>query len=163
MVEVRPIRADQWQLLKAVRCAALEEAPYAFSSTLEDTLERSDDDWAQMAEQSVRDPTRITFFAFEDDVPCGMSACALDGDEVEMFGVWVDPAYRGQGVGQALIEFARAWAESHGAARLQAGVFEDNGRAIAFYSSAGFTDVGLTRPELSTEDRTVLLLTMELP
>ena len=91
-----------------------------------------------------------------------MSACVIVGNEAEMFAVWVDPVYRRKGVGSALIEFARAWSKLHGATQLKVGVFDDNPGALAFYRSAGFADSGLTKPELSTEKRTVLLLTTTL-
>jgi len=64
--------------------------------------------------------------------------------------------------GRGLIEFACNWSRLHGAKQLKVGVFDDNRGALAFYRSAGFNDGGITRPELSTENRTVLLLTMNL-
>lgn len=162
MIEVKPMSPDQWQLYKAVRCAALAEAPYAFSSTLEGALERSDEDWARITRQYASDPKGTTFFAFENEIPCAMSACVMDGDEAEMLAVWVDPAYRRKGVGGALLDFASEWSKSQGAELLKVGVFDDNPGALAFYRSAGFSDRGETKPELSSEKRTVLLLTMNL-
>ena len=153
---------DQWQLYKAVRCAALTNAPYAYSSTLENALERSDDDWMRLTNQYASDPNSITFFAFENEILCGMAACVIDANEAEMYAVWVDPGYRRKGVGRELIEFAIAWSQLHGAAKLNVGVFDDNPGALAFYRSAGFEDSGRIKPELSNEKRTVLLLTQNL-
>ena len=153
---------DQWQLYKTIRCGALAEAPFAYSSTLDDALKRSDEDWQQLTRQYASDPNSITYFAFEGEVPCGISACVVDGSEAEMFVVWVDPAYRRKGIGSQLIEFARTWSELQGARKLKVGVFDDNPGALAFYRSAGFKDLGLIKPELSSEDRTVVLLTMNL-
>ena len=153
---------DQWQLYKAVRCAALANAPYAYSSTLENAMERSDDDWVRLTYQYASDPNSIEYFAFENEDPCGMAACVIDGNEAEMYAVWVDPAYRRKGVGRELIEFAIAWSQLHGAAKLNVGVFDDNPGALAFYRSAGFEDSGRIKPELSNEKRTVLLLTQNL-
>jgi len=143
-------------------CAALANAAYAFSSTLESALKRSDEDWRRITRQYAGDPNSITFFAFENEIPCGMSACVIAGSEAEMLAVWVDPACRRKGAGRALIEFACNWSRLHGAKQLKVGVFDDNRGALAFYRSAGFNDGGITRPELSTENRTVLLLTMNL-
>jgi len=42
------------------------------------------------------------------------------------------------------------------------GVFDDNAGTLAFYRSAGFGDIGKTKPELSTKDRTMLLLATNL-
>lgn len=161
-IEIKTLLPDQWQLYKRVRCAALAEAPYAFSSTLDGASKRSDEDWAQMTRKYASDPNGVTFFAFENKTACGMSACVIDGDEAEMYAVWVDPACRRKGVGRALIEFACTWSEARGAKRLKVGVFDDNAGALAFYRSAGFRDTGETKPELSSEERTVLLLKMRL-
>ena len=162
MIEINLLSPDQWQMYKTVRCAALATAPYAYSSTLEEALKRSDEDWQQLTLQYASDPNSITYFAFEDEVPCGISACVVDGSEAEMFAVWVDPVYRRKGIGSQLVEFARTWSELQGAIKLKVGVFDDNLVALAFYRSAGFKDLGLIKPELSSEDQTVVLLAMNL-
>jgi ribosomal protein S18 acetylase RimI-like enzyme len=162
MIEIMPMSPDQWQLYKTVRSAALANAPHAFSSTLEDALKRSDDDWAEITNQFSSNPNSITYFAFENEDPCGMAACAVDGNEAEMFAVWVDPGCRRKGVGRQLIEFAIAWSKMKGTGQLNVGVFDDNSEALAFYRSAGFEDSGKIKPELSSEKRTVILLTMDL-
>jgi ribosomal protein S18 acetylase RimI-like enzyme len=162
MIEIRSMASDQWRLYKDLRCAALAEATYAFSSTLKDALKRSDEEWRRIARQYASDPKGVTFFAFEADMPCGMSACVINGSEAEMFAVWVDPAFRRRGAGRALIDYACTWSRSRGAELLKVGVFDDNPGALAFYRSAGFSEGGETKPELSTENRTVLLLSMNL-
>ena len=162
MIEIKPMLLDQWQLHKSVRCAALADAPYAYSSTLADSLKRSDDDWARITAEYAADPNNITFFAFANDIPCGVSVCVIDGDEAEMFAVWVDPACRRKGIGSAHIDSACAWASLHGAQQLTTGVFDDNSGALAFYRAADFRDTGRTKPELSTENRTVILLAQKL-
>ena len=91
-----------------------------------------------------------------------MSACVANGNEVELYAVWVTPAFRRTGVGRALIDYGRAWSQSKGAARIRVGIFEDNPAALAFYRSVGFTDSGQVDPVLSTEERGVLLYTMSL-
>lgn len=163
MIEIKILMSEQWQSYKNLCCAALAEAPIAFSSTLDDSLKRSDEDWQQLTRQYAGDPNSVTYFAFEGELTCGMAACVVDGGEAEMFAVWVDPAWRRRGVGCQLVEFARAWAESQGARKLKVGVFDDNPGALKFYRSAGFEDIGQIKPELSSKDRTVYLLTMNLP
>jgi ribosomal-protein-alanine N-acetyltransferase len=116
-----------------------------------------------LTQQRATDPGGITFFAFEGETVCGMAACKVEGDEAEMFAVWVAPLYRRSGAGTALIEFAGNWAERQGARRLKAGVYDDNAGALAFYRAAGFDDTGRIKPELSTNNRTVLLLVLNLP
>ena len=50
-----------------MRCAALAEAPYAYSSTLENALERSAEDWKQITHQYASHSNSVTYFAFEDE------------------------------------------------------------------------------------------------
>jgi RimJ/RimL family protein N-acetyltransferase len=61
------------------------------------------------------------------------------------FGMSVDAAYRGVGVGAALLEAALAWAAGAGFTRVELSVFPHNTRAIAFYERHGFTFEG-SRP-----------------
>ena len=143
-------------------CAALAEAPYAFSSTLEDALQRSDEGWRQVTHQYVSHPNSLTYNAFADQDPCGMSACVANGEEVELYAVWIDHAYRRRGIGRALIDYRRAWGHSIGAARIRVGIFEDNPAALEFYRSVGFSNSGQVDPVLTTEERTVLLYTIRL-
>ena len=145
-----------------MRCAALAEAPYAYSTTQEDALQRSDEELGQITHQYASHPNSLTYFAFADQKACGMSACVANSDEVELYAVWVAPAYRRTGVGRALIDYGRVWAHSKGAAGIRVGIFEDNPAALAFYRSVGFTDSGQIDPVLSTADRAVLLYTISL-
>jgi RimJ/RimL family protein N-acetyltransferase len=55
------------------------------------------------------------------------------------FGMSVGAAYRGVGVGSALLRAAIAWATAAGFAKIVLSVFPHNARAIAFYERHGFT------------------------
>ncbi|MBK8025423.1 MAG: GNAT family N-acetyltransferase [Chloroflexi bacterium] len=55
--------------------------------------------------------------------------------------VGVLEAYRGQGVGRALMEQAHAWAQAQGLAEVELTVWEFNQGAIAFYAELGYTTV----------------------
>ena len=85
MVEIKPMLPDQWQLHKTVRCAALADAPSAYSSTLESVLKRSDEDWRKITHQYASTPNSVTYFVFENEIPCGMSACVIGGNQAEMY------------------------------------------------------------------------------
>ncbi len=85
MINIQPMLPDQWQLYKTLRCTALAEAPYAYSSTLDDALRRSDEDWQQITRQYAYHANSLTYFAFENDFACGMSACIINREEVELF------------------------------------------------------------------------------
>ena len=71
--------------------------------------------------------------------------CKMDGFLAVEMGViawiYVSPAARGQGVGTALVEDAKAWMRQRGLTVLQLRVVEANASAIAMYKRAGLQKV----------------------
>jgi diamine N-acetyltransferase len=55
--------------------------------------------------------------------------------------VGILPAWRGQGIGRALMEAAEQWARRQGARHLQLNVWEFNTGALRFYETVGFTTI----------------------
>jgi hypothetical protein len=84
------LTAEDWQLYRRVRLAALEEAPYAFGSTYAAERDSPERRWRQ----TLRDRTR--FVAEEEGVVLG-TVSGGDGDEsgvAAMTAMWVDPRFR---------------------------------------------------------------------
>ena len=72
-------------------------------------------------------------------------ASLLVGDEVEIISMWVAPAARGRGVGDAIIEhLTRWWADHHRLAPLVLSVRIGNEPAIRLYERHGFVDTGVS-------------------
>ena len=68
--------------------------------------------------------------------------------------MWVEPAWRGRGVGSALLQEVFSWARERGSKRLGLWAPAHSRAAIALYSHAGFRDTGdrrqlPTNPSLS--------------
>jgi GNAT superfamily N-acetyltransferase len=55
-----------------------------------------------------------------------------------VFLVYVDPAYRRQGIGKALMKYAEAWAKDRGYTQMGLQVFTANQSAIALYQQLGY-------------------------
>jgi RimJ/RimL family protein N-acetyltransferase len=53
--------------------------------------------------------------------------------------MYVDPAYRGKGVNQLIIDSLKAWAKTKGLTELRLDVYPTNDAAIRAYEKAGFT------------------------
>jgi RimJ/RimL family protein N-acetyltransferase len=53
--------------------------------------------------------------------------------------MYVDPAHRGQGVNQLIIDALKSWAHSQGLTELRLDVYPTNDAAIRAYEKAGFT------------------------
>ena len=161
MLHIQPLQPDQWLLFKEIRCAALADAPYAFTRTLASVLDQSDEDWAQLARERANDPRSVTYFAYCDSEPCGMAGCILQDTEpvtAQLIAVWVKPAYRRHRAGAALIDYAKSWARENSAVTLYVGVTDSNRAALDFYYSHGFIDTGKRTPYKPNPD----WLTMEL-
>jgi len=139
MIELRALTSDDWKAWRALRLAALAEAPDAFGSTLAG--------WQDAPEERWRDrlsiPGALDLIALYDGDPAGMATGVPGGDgSVEVISVWVDPAARGAGAGDALLTEIARWATGSGAAVVRLSVRRDNGPAIRLYERAGFVHTG---------------------
>jgi len=59
-----------------------------------------------------------------------------------LISLWVAPAARGAGVGDALVEAVLHWSGAVGLGRVTLRVREDNTHALALYRRHGFVDAG---------------------
>ena len=165
MLRIERIAASQGPLLKELRCRALEDAPYAFSGTLEEAKKRSEESWAAWAENCSNNPTAIMFIAYYNDNPCGMMGCRLVGEKnelAELLAVWVAPEYRRLKVGQALLGVVKQWATESHAQVLHIWVAEQNASAISFYQAAGCVVTDQRQPFKSDLSQEEILLTLQL-
>jgi ribosomal protein S18 acetylase RimI-like enzyme len=142
MIELRFLGPDDWPVWRALRLAALAEAPYAFGSTLAQWQGEGD------REERWRDrlaiPGSHNVVAAGADGPVGMAG-GVPGeqpDAAELISMWVRPAARGRGVGDLLVAEITRWAVQRGAAVLRLSVMPDNRAAAALYERHGFEDTG---------------------
>jgi ribosomal protein S18 acetylase RimI-like enzyme len=159
-VEIRRVRPDEWQALKALRLRALASDPEAFGGRIEDAIEHDDDLWRKRA---AAGPAEAATFVAEaaDGTLIGMAVGAPAPDHPDaagLFGMWVDPVARGQGIGGALVDAVVAWAESVGYDLIGLGVTTTNTAAIALYERKGFADLGMRMPLREGSDLEIQLM-----
>lgn len=140
MAEIRPLTADDWELARDLRLAALRDAPEAFGGTLQASVERTEQEWR------VWPLAGQVFAAFHEGRPAGL-ACGVPSRPEEpgidfLISMWVSPEARGGKVGAALIDAVAQWARSRGRKVLRLHVFEANQAAYRAYLKAGFTPIG---------------------
>jgi ribosomal protein S18 acetylase RimI-like enzyme len=159
MTLVREITADDWELMRDVRLAALVEAPYAFASTYAREAAFTEDKWrGRITDRSV------TFFAQHqpgnaapagpapanagpaDEVPAGLAGVYVEDGAADLVSMWVRPSARGLGVGEALVAAAAAWAKANGFGSLFLWVTESNAPARRLYERCGFSPTGESQP-----------------
>jgi RimJ/RimL family protein N-acetyltransferase len=150
---VRRIRPGEWRQLRALRLAALQDAPTAFGTRYADATAFDDEVWQRQAAQNATSPTWAIFVVTtEDGRWVGMTGCAPLAEvpgTAHLHGMYVAPAHRGRPADLAarLVQAAVRWAADHtDAAWLTLGVHEDNARARACYQRIGFTETGTVVP-----------------
>ncbi|HZA26780.1 MAG TPA: GNAT family N-acetyltransferase [Actinomycetota bacterium] len=140
-VQVRRLRPEEWPHLKALRLAALAEAPHAFGSTLQHEEAFSDARWQEVARGTI-------FVAVSDGDWVGMAGGYRHDVPglVRVWGMWVHPDQRRLGLGRALLEAVVAWARMQNADRIRLGVSESNRPAYELYRAEGFMPTGQRQP-----------------
>ncbi|MFI6894632.1 GNAT family N-acetyltransferase [Streptomyces sp. NPDC050256] len=164
---IRPVRTDEWQLVKELRLAAVQDpvAPVAFLETYEQAAERSDDFWRERTAggSEAGDGGARQFIAEAPDGSWAGTVTVLierpDGEvrfgevaavhQAHVVGVFVRPEARGRGLAEELFRAGTDWAWSLGEPlieRVRLYVHEDNPRAAAFYRRIGFVPTGESVP-----------------
>ena len=122
-------------ILRELRLQALSDAPEAFGSTYERELARTTSDWQKWLSPGV------TFILESDSGANGIVAGVHDATDqavVHLMALWVNPALRGSGAGDALVAAVVTWATSEGARVVRLDVMQGNGPARRCYERNGF-------------------------
>lgn len=140
-MEIRRARPNEWRELRALRLQALAEDPDAFARTLSEEQELPRERW----EEAIRG---VIFIAVEEAEWMGMAAVHPThmGGPAEIWGMWVRPDRRHEGIGSSLLEAAVEWARSEGFPAVRLGVTRTNALAYALYRKAGFVPTGRAAP-----------------
>lgn len=136
------------------------DAPEAFSESLASAQAMTEEQWTARARHLARPGEAVAFVAVEGAEAIGFIAGYVgrwrDGamradtrSTVTLAKAWVDPRYRGRGLGRALAEAVYAWAREQGAVICEAQVTETNELAARFYAGLGFFDIGRREPLLA--------------
>lgn len=156
VVRIRRLAPEDWALLRDVRLEMLADSPMAYLETLAAARRQTETQWQERA-AAMSSGSSITLLAdggAQDTRIRGLMRVVLkepagpgDARRAMLLSVYVAPAHRGLGLAEELLEEACEVARTElGAAFLELGVHEDNGRAKAFYLRHGFGFTGETRP-----------------
>lgn len=95
----------------------------------------------------IADPGAAVFLATDGDTLAGYAYLVVSPSKTDaslLSRIYIDAAWRGQGLANRLLDAVIAECAARGVTRLQLTVYEKNARAIAFYNKVGFTPVGST-------------------
>ncbi|MFJ3310824.1 GNAT family N-acetyltransferase [Streptomyces sp. NPDC086549] len=141
---VRRAAVEDWAVLRSLRLRALEVDSDAFGSTLDHELAQPEVFWRERISQDA------WFLAWANGQAIGTAAAvaAASGASAErqLDAMWVDPAYRGRGIANALTDAVCAWAKSQGATSLSLTVIDGNETARRLYLRLGFRPTGEREP-----------------
>jgi ribosomal protein S18 acetylase RimI-like enzyme len=148
-VVIRAVQTGEAAQLREIRLRALLDSPDAFGSTHAREVQFSGEVWGLRAARSGEGKEDVTFVADDDGSWIGMVTGHLDSEDASragLYGLWVEPAARGSGVGLALTDAVADWARSRQARSLYLLVVASNAGAIGLYHRAGFSETGRTLP-----------------
>ncbi|HEX6361222.1 GNAT family N-acetyltransferase [Actinophytocola sp.] len=135
------LTCDDWQTLRDVRLAALADAPYAYGSTLEREQSMDESEWRRRLESG------LSAVAVDGAETVGLIGAYLpEPDRPMLIGLWVDPAQRGRGVGDALVTEVLRWAAENGWSEVVLRVADGNDAARKLFLRLGFTATGVREP-----------------
>jgi GNAT superfamily N-acetyltransferase len=144
---LRLLTPEEWRTFRDLRLRALTDAPHAFGSTLAREQALTGAEWRQ------RLARRAQFVVVIDGSPAATAAGirSQDGASAELVSMWVEPAWRGRGLGALLVSEVLAWGTAQGLAEVRLWVTEGNRQAERLYLRHGFTPTGERQPVLPEE------------
>ncbi|HEY6795005.1 MAG TPA: GNAT family N-acetyltransferase [Kineosporiaceae bacterium] len=137
VLSVRRLGPAEWAVLRALRLAALGDAPSAFLADLAVEARRPPTEWISRCLAS--DWLVVTV----DDRDAGLVSLARrPGDEVaHVEGMWVTPQARGRGAARLLLRTVEVLAGQRGETTVGLWVFDCNPAARSFYERFGYRAV----------------------
>jgi GNAT superfamily N-acetyltransferase len=116
----------------------LKDAPYAFGSTYEAEVNRTEERWRS----ALGDRARFVAESSREVIgTVGAGASDVTGTAA-LTALWVAPAARGRGVGEALVNTVLEWAREAGYEHVMLWVVEGNSAAESLYRRTGFQRTG---------------------
>jgi GNAT superfamily N-acetyltransferase len=133
-----------------IRDARLEDTPVLAALMTVLGYPTSQPDMSRGLNRVLADPAFRTLVAVAPDGKVvGFAGLRVgptfSGDELEgeIVALVVDPTYRSQGVGAAIVHAGEQWAKERGASSMMLGTRGDRDRAHRFYAREGYTQDGL--------------------
>lgn len=149
-MEIYKLIESDWAEYKELRLEALKNNPEAFGASHEESLRLHDEEW----KKEFEDPGSFILVASEGGQIFAMVA-AYQEDNVKMqhmayvWGVYVRKTYRGQGVGQKLMEaLLEELAQNKEIEKVDLNVNTAQLSAVRLYEKLGFEIAGTLHKEL---------------
>jgi len=155
---ISKLNLNEWEKYKKIRLEALKNEPSSFGMSYEEELKLSDDQWKEKLQKYNDENYSIMLFAKDKANLVGMiGAYWVDIEKVKhignIFGVYVNPKYRGKGIGKLLMkEILKKLDKMPLIKKIKLGVVTQQIPALRLYEKYGFNKVGKYEKELRVGD-----------
>lgn len=114
MITIRKFEERDWQILKEIRLKALKSDPGVFGSNYQKESEMTNEEWLGW----LTNPDAASFGVFDGDQIVGMTGIAIHRDDLTkksaiLWGSWLEPVYRRQGISKQMYESRITWVRQH--------------------------------------------------
>lgn len=158
---IRPVSLSDVDVLLRLRLEALQESPEAFGEDYSYVAAQPLASWQERVAHSHGGGDQVIFIAARDDPAndtpgdptqdqCVVGMAGVNRSTMRntrhsasIWGVYVQPAYRGRGVAKALVQACVAWGQQKGLITMRLAVITANVAAIRCYESCGFRSCGV--------------------
>lgn len=135
-VTIRPATEEDWDLLKAIRLAALRDSPAAFGLSYAIASAYGEQQWRDRASSTTQPEFLL---AIRQGQAVGLIGDSIDAsNEYHLIAMWVRPECRGAGIADRLVSAIKARAVERGYRRVVLSVAPDNASAVTLYRRQGF-------------------------
>ena len=147
-ITIRPVLISDAQSLLHLRLEALRDSPEAFGEDYAYIAAQPYAAWEDQVAHSLGDGERVIFVAEAQGDLTGMagvnrSTMRNSRHSAAVWGVFVQPAWRGQGVATALVRACVDWGLAKGLVTMRLAVITANPAAIHCYENCGFHSCGV--------------------
>jgi RimJ/RimL family protein N-acetyltransferase len=147
-IAVRSAVPEDADKLRELRLAALTAHPEVFAMDAESMATETVAQWAERITRNIATHAGTICIAANGDQLIGMMGLFRDlrpktRHSGTIWGVYVDAAWRGHHVAEALMSECLAWARVHELVVVKLGVITSNTPAIRCYARCGFTVYGI--------------------
>ena len=145
---IRPAEVEDAARLRALRLEGLRDAPVAFAADYDRTEAESLSFWIHRINERAQGNQSVIYVAETGEGLIGLTGLVRGHwRKTEhggvIWGVYVQPAWRGLHISEALIEGCIAWGKGLGMTVVKLGVMTGNAPAIRCYLRGGFTVYGV--------------------
>jgi ribosomal protein S18 acetylase RimI-like enzyme len=150
-MNIRVLNQQDWQVWKDLRLEALQNAPEAFGTSYKEAADQSDEEFqANLVQTDI-----FGAFVNSDMVGCGgfsrLKYIKMKHRGI-LYGMYIKPEFRGQGIADQLIEAVIAHAQSR-VTQLHVTCVTTNPAAVKLYEKHGFSIYGTEPRSLKIGDQ----------